>query len=83
MCIRDRNVDAVLAQAAHGTHQVGLTRMAASPATGVVDKNLATFDAPNLYVASASVLPTSGQANPTFTAVALAIRLAHHLVGKS
>ena len=79
----EKNVDAVLAQAAHGTHQVGLTRMAESPATGVVDKNLATFDAPNLYVASASVLPTSGQANPTFTAVALAVRLAHHLVGKS
>jgi choline dehydrogenase-like flavoprotein len=33
----------------------------------------------NLYVAGSAVFPTSGQANPTFAAVALAKRLASHL----
>jgi choline dehydrogenase-like flavoprotein len=33
----------------------------------------------NLYVASSSVFPTAGEANPTFTAVCLGVRLAHHL----
>lgn len=73
---------AIMAQAAHGTHQIGLTRMAGSARDGVVDSDLRTFDAPNLHVASCSVLPTSGQANPTFTAVALALRLADHLVAE-
>jgi choline dehydrogenase-like flavoprotein len=33
----------------------------------------------NLYIASSSVLRTSAEANPTFTALCLALRLAHHL----
>ena len=33
----------------------------------------------NLHVASSSILPTSGQANSTFTALALTLRLADHL----
>ena len=35
----------------------------------------------NLYVASSSVFPTGGQANPTLLATALAIRMAEHLSG--
>lgn len=70
---------AVMAQAAHGTHQVGLTRMAADRTRGVVDADLACFDVPNLFLATTAVLPTSGQANPTLTAVALALRLGDRL----
>ena len=33
----------------------------------------------NLHVAGSSVFPTSGRANPTYTLVALALRLADHL----
>jgi choline dehydrogenase-like flavoprotein len=71
----------VLAQASHGTHQIGIVRMGATRRDGVVDAHLGVFDAPNLHVASTAVLPTSGQANPTFTAIALALRLAERLAG--
>jgi choline dehydrogenase-like flavoprotein len=47
----------------------------------VVDKNLRVFDVPNLYVVSAAVMPTSGQAGPTLTVIALAARLAEYLKG--
>jgi choline dehydrogenase-like flavoprotein len=69
----------ILAQASHGTHQIGTARMARSAAEGIVDTELRVFGADNLYVASAAVLPTSGQANPTLTVMALAVRLAHRL----
>jgi len=72
----NQRVNAVLAQASHGTHQIGTIRMGASRADGVVDRNLRCFDSANLFVASTAVLPTSGQANPTLTAIALAMRLA-------
>lgn len=71
--------DAILDLAAHGTHQIGTTRMGATRHEGVVDANLRAFDCPGLYALSASVLPTSGQANPTLSVVALAHRLAEHL----
>jgi choline dehydrogenase-like flavoprotein len=62
-----------------GFHQTGTTRMAASPADGVVDANLAVFGTENLFVASTSTFPTSSQANPTLTGIAFALRLAQHL----
>jgi choline dehydrogenase-like flavoprotein len=60
-------------------HQLGTTRMAELPENGVVDKNLAVHGVRNLFVASSSVFATSGQANPTFTIVSLAVRLADRL----
>jgi choline dehydrogenase-like flavoprotein len=60
-------------------HQMGTTRMSASPRTGVVDADCRLHDVENLYVAGSSVFPTSGHANPTLTIVALAARLANHL----
>jgi len=66
------------AQAVLG-HHIGMTRMAADPAQGVVDAHCRVHGLRNLHVASASVLPTSSHANPTLTVVALALRLAHHL----
>jgi choline dehydrogenase-like flavoprotein len=33
----------------------------------------------NLYVAGSATFPTSGQANPMLTIVAMALRLAQHL----
>jgi choline dehydrogenase-like flavoprotein len=69
----------VLEQASDGFHQTGTTRMGENPAGSVVDSNLRVHGVENLYVASSSVFPTSGQANSTFLAVALAVRLAHRL----
>ncbi len=60
-------------------HQMGTARMANHPDDGVVDSNLKVFGTDNLYLAGAAVFPSTGFANPTFTAIALALRLADHL----
>jgi choline dehydrogenase-like flavoprotein len=70
---------AVRAQLSGGYHQAGTTRMSSSPEDGVVDRNLAVHGFADLFVASSSVFVTSGQANSTFTIIALALRLADHL----
>jgi choline dehydrogenase-like flavoprotein len=64
---------------AYGGHHVGTARMGTDPQTSVVDANCAVHGVCNLYVASSAAFPTSGQANPTLTLVALALRLAQHL----
>jgi choline dehydrogenase-like flavoprotein len=60
-------------------HHLGTTRMSANPEDGVVDANLKVHSVDNLYVAGASVFPHAGISNPTFTIIALSIRLAEHL----
>ncbi len=64
-------------------HHAGMTRMSANPADGVVDANCRVHGVDNLYLAGASVFPTAGYANPTLTIVALSLRLADHLDGKT
>ncbi|HET9153537.1 MAG TPA: GMC family oxidoreductase [Solirubrobacterales bacterium] len=70
---------AVREQLFGGYHQSGTTRMAADPADGVLDANLAVHGFDDLFVASSSAFPTSGQANSTFMLTAFAVRLADHL----
>jgi choline dehydrogenase-like flavoprotein len=61
-------------------HPMGTTRMSISPEHGVVDANCLVHGTTNLYVTGTSVFPTGlGYSNPTFTVVALVIRLADHL----
>jgi choline dehydrogenase-like flavoprotein len=62
-----------------GGHHIGTARMAATPRTGVVDRNCAMFELPNVFIASSAVFCTSSHANPTLTIVACALRLADHL----
>ena len=64
---------------AYGGHHIGTARMGCDPATSVVDTDCRVHEISNLYVAGSAVFPTSSQANPTLTAVALALRLATHL----
>jgi len=61
------------------SHHIGTTRMGTDAATSVCTPDLLVRDTNNLYMSGASVFPTSGCANPTYTIVALAIRLAEHL----
>ena len=61
------------------SHHLGTTRMGDDPTASVVDSDLRVHSAKNLFMAGASVFPTSGCANPTFTICALSIRLAEHL----
>jgi len=60
-------------------HHLGTTRMSADPRRGVVDPDCRVHGIDNLYVASGSVFPTGGYADPTLTIVALAVRLADHV----
>ena len=66
-----------------GGHHIGTTRMSADPRQGVVDPDCRVHGVGNLYVASSAVFPTSGQANPTLTLLALTFRLAEHLGDRS
>lgn len=61
-----------------GGHYIGTTRMGISLHESVVDMNCKVHDIDNLYLAGSSVFSAAGAANPTFTIVALAARLADH-----
>jgi choline dehydrogenase-like flavoprotein len=60
---------------------MGTTRMSDDPASGVVDRDCRVHGVANLYVAGSSVFPTGGYVTPTFTIVALALRMADHIKG--
>jgi choline dehydrogenase-like flavoprotein len=60
-------------------HPAGSTRMGINPLDSVVDPRLRVHRIPNLSVASASVFPSSGSANPTLTVMLLAMRAAETL----
>jgi choline dehydrogenase-like flavoprotein len=81
--VPEQRIPSVMAQAIDGYHQIGTTRMSESDRLGVVDRDCRVHGLNNLYVAGSSVFNTSGQANPTFFAVALAARLAEHLHKRS
>ena len=64
----------------HGTaHHLGTTRMSDDPRQGVVDRHCRVHGIDNLHIAGSSVFPTGGWAFPTFTIVALSLRLAEDL----
>lgn len=60
-------------------HQTGGTSMSERPSGGVADPQLRVHGIANLFLASCSVFPSAGSANPTFTLLALTVRLADHL----
>jgi choline dehydrogenase-like flavoprotein len=76
---RDECIARVRAAARDGYHQLGGAVMGDDPRTSVVTTDLRAHGLANLWVASGSVFPSGGQANPTLTIVALARRLAAHL----
>lgn len=60
-------------------HPAGTTRMGLDRRNSVVRPDLRLHDISNLYVASTSVFPSGGSANPTFTLLLLAHTLAETL----
>lgn len=60
-------------------HHMGATRIGPDRDNGFVDRDLSVFDIDNLSIAGATVFPSSGFANPTLTAIALALRLSDHI----
>lgn len=65
---------------AYGGHHLGTARMGTDRRSSVVGADCLIHGTKNLYVAGGAVFPTSSQANPTLTIVALACRLADHLL---
>jgi choline dehydrogenase-like flavoprotein len=63
-----------------GHHHLGTTRMSDDPRSGVVDSDGKVHGVSNLFVTGGSVFPTGGFIPPTLTILALALRLAGHLV---
>jgi choline dehydrogenase-like flavoprotein len=64
---------------AYGGHHIGTARMGTDPRTSVVDAQCRVHSTDNLFVAGSSVFPTSSQANPTLTLIAMSLRLGRHL----
>ncbi len=62
-------------------HPLGTARADARPGHGVVDGELELHDAPGVYVADGSVVPSALGVNPQLTIMALATRLASALAG--
>lgn len=63
-------------------HQMGTTRMAQRPQDGVVDFDGRVHQVDNLYMAGSSVFPHPGDAGPTMTLMAMALRLGDHLMDR-
>lgn len=61
---------------AYGGHHIGTARMGSDTRSSVTDGDGRVHGVANLFVAGAALFPTSGQANPTLTIVALALRQA-------
>ena len=60
-------------------HQCGTCRMGTDPADSVVDVTGRAHELDNLYLADASVFPSSAATNPTLTIAANAMRVAEHV----
>jgi choline dehydrogenase-like flavoprotein len=76
---RDTLEEELLRYGAYGGHHIGTARMGADPRSSVVDAECKVHGVGNLWLAGSAVFPTSSQANPTLTLVALALRLGAHL----
>jgi choline dehydrogenase-like flavoprotein len=62
-----------------GGHLIGTTMMGKNTEDSVVDPDCKVHGTSNLYLAGSSIFPHAHAANPTFSIVAFACRLAKHL----
>lgn len=63
-------------------HPMGTCRMGRDPAVSVTDSEGRVWGVPNVVVADAATLPTSGSTNPALTVSANALRIAESLVAR-
>jgi choline dehydrogenase-like flavoprotein/threonine dehydrogenase-like Zn-dependent dehydrogenase len=63
-------------QLSDASHHAGTTRMGTDPRTSVTGPDGQVHDVPGLFLAGASLFPTSGYANPVFTIAATALHVA-------
>lgn len=70
----------IIAKSEACAHPSGSTRMGTDPKESVVGPDLRCHAVPNVAVVSASVFPTAGSANPTFTIMKFAMWLADSIL---
>jgi choline dehydrogenase-like flavoprotein len=63
-------------------HEVGTTRMGASPKTSVLNAHCQAHDVPNLFVADGGPFVSNANKNPTWTILALAWRTSEYIAGE-
>jgi choline dehydrogenase-like flavoprotein len=63
-------------------HQSGTCRFGTDPQTSVLDINCKAHELDNLYVVDTSFFPSIGAVNPSLTAIANALRVGEHLLGR-
>lgn len=76
---RDTLEEDLMRFGAYGGHHIGTTRMGHDVRSSVVNSDSQVHSVHNLFVAGSAVFPTSSQANPTLTLLALSLRLGHTL----
>jgi choline dehydrogenase-like flavoprotein len=63
-------------------HQCGTVRFGSHPETSALDLDCKAHDLDNLYVVDTSFFPSSSAVNPALTAMANALRVGDHLIGR-
>jgi choline dehydrogenase-like flavoprotein len=63
-------------------HQAGTIRFGNDPATSALDATCRAHELDNLYVVDTSFFPSIGAVNPSLTAIANAMRVGDHLLGR-
>lgn len=63
-------------------HQAGTCRFGTDPDTSVLDADCRAHELDNLYVVDTSCFPSIGAVNPALTAMANALRVGDHLLGR-
>jgi len=63
-------------------HQAGTCRFGTDPSTSVLDPDCRAHEVDNLYVVDTSFFPSIGAVNPALTAMANALRVGDHLLGR-
>ncbi|HET9610068.1 MAG TPA: GMC oxidoreductase [Acidimicrobiales bacterium] len=72
----------VWATLSDASHHAGTTRMGRDPATSVTGPDGQVHEVPGLFLAGASLFPTSGYANPVFTIAAIAVHVADQVAAR-